>query len=161
MMGKYFIKDVLLITEIKESAACEIEDKLKMNGCKCSVIWKKKDNTFFIYDENTRYLHKGIKKGDVICILNLYLDKGQLSIISIYRGKDCKWVPNDHEEYFCILNKKGEVTSKTRYSWYLNHELDIAMGNCFKTKEEAEKNKGIIMERYKSIFEYANDLNNE
>ena len=39
--------------------------------------------------------------------------------------------------------------------WNFSDMLNKAMGNCFRTFEEAKKNKDKIMSRYNAILKYA------
>lgn len=59
---------------------------------------------------------------------------------------DWKWKPNDNEEYYYILSD-----GKVRSCAWLDDEIDTSrfiIGNCFKTKEEAEA----IAEKFKKLL---------
>ena len=70
-----------------------------------------------------------------------------------------KWEPKEGEKHFYVFAKHGLVSDKTRHDWDLDDEIAIALGNCFKTREEAEKHKDTIVERYKKLAAYAKELN--
>lgn len=70
-----------------------------------------------------------------------------------------KWKPKEGEEYFYVFAKHGFVTSKYNHYWDLGGEVMIALGNCFKTEEEAKKHSAEIIERYQKLIAYAKELN--
>lgn len=74
-------------------------------------------------------------------------------------GVSPKWKPKEGEEYFYVFAKHGLVTSQYNHSWDLDGEAMIALGNCFKTEEEAKKHSAEIIERYQKLIAYAKELN--
>ena len=74
-------------------------------------------------------------------------------------GVSPKWEPKEGEEYFYVFAKHGLVTKQYRHSWDLDGEALIALGNCFKTRAEAEKYAPEIIERYQKLIAYAKELN--
>lgn len=71
-----------------------------------------------------------------------------------------KWEPKYDEEYFYVFDKqKGLATKKARRDWDLSGDLAIAVGNRFKTQEEAEEHASEIIERYQKLIAYAKELN--
>ena len=74
-------------------------------------------------------------------------------------GVSPKWEPKEGEEYFYVFAKHGLITSQYRHSWDLDGEAMVALGNCFKTKEEAGKHSAAIIERYQKLIAYAKELN--
>lgn len=68
------------------------------------------------------------------------------------------WKPKDGEEYY-VINAESEIEKR----YWNNDEYDIGsyqMGNCFKTKEEAEKEKEKIIIK-KKLERYAEEHNTE
>lgn len=65
------------------------------------------------------------------------------------------FVPEDGKEYYSILLTTGEPYKSTFYECIFDDLLNKAMGNYFRTKEEAEKNKDKIISRYKTLLKYA------
>lgn len=74
-------------------------------------------------------------------------------------GVSPKWEPKVGEEFFRVTWDDGGVCYTTRLKDYLRDELDIALGNCFKTSAEADKHAAEIVERYQKLSEYAKELN--
>ena len=70
-----------------------------------------------------------------------------------------KWAPEYGERYFYVFANNGLVTNKIRHDWELDDDLAIAVGNCFKTQEEAEEHASEIIERYQKLIAYAKELN--
>lgn len=68
------------------------------------------------------------------------------------------FVPEDGKEYYSILLTTGEPYKSTFYECIFNDLLNKAMGNCFRTEEEAKKNKDKIISRHKTILKYAEML---
>lgn len=73
------------------------------------------------------------------------------------------WRPKNRDTYFFV----GLVTNEScKYKIYKGimiddyyyDELNIIIGNCFKTEAEAERNKEKMVERYKKILDYARSL---
>nr|DAM05942.1 MAG TPA: hypothetical protein [Bacteriophage sp.] len=65
------------------------------------------------------------------------------------------FVPEDGKKYYSILLTTGEPYKSTFYECIFDDLLNKAMGNCFRTEEEAEKNKDKIISRYKTLLKYA------
>lgn len=74
-----------------------------------------------------------------------------------------RWRPKNGEKYYLIgvtAIKSGECVIRhiDMIDDYYYDELNVILGNCFKTKEEAERNKEKMVERYKKILDYARSL---
>ena len=69
-----------------------------------------------------------------------------------------KLILEEGQKYWSMSMDGDYVYSSYYLPSYL-HKLDVAMGNCFKTKKEAEANIDKVKEKYKKIFEYAKTLN--
>ena len=73
-----------------------------------------------------------------------YLDNSISTVLEMLltgRAKLIKkpWVPRNDGDVYYYINVMGEVF-KTSFSRYNNQEsMRVRMGNCFRTKEEAEK----------------------
>lgn len=65
------------------------------------------------------------------------------------------FVPKDGEVYYSILLSTSSAYKSTFYECIFSDKLDRAIGNCFRTEEEAEKNKDKIISRYKTLLKYA------
>lgn len=65
------------------------------------------------------------------------------------------FVPEDGKKYYSILLTTGEPYKSTFYECIFDDLLNKAMGNYFRTEEEAEKNKDKIISRYKTLLKYA------
>lgn len=65
------------------------------------------------------------------------------------------FIPKDGEVYYSILLATSNTYKSTFYECVFSNKLDRAIGNCFRTEEEAKKNKDKIISRYKTILKYA------
>nr|DAW27902.1 MAG TPA: hypothetical protein [Caudoviricetes sp.] len=65
------------------------------------------------------------------------------------------FVPEDGKDYYSILLPTEEPYKSMYCEWNFSDMLNKAMGNCFRTFEEAKKNKDKIMSRYNAILKYA------
>nr|DAW27409.1 MAG TPA: hypothetical protein [Caudoviricetes sp.] len=70
-------------------------------------------------------------------------------------AKKTPFVPKDGEEYYSILLSIEKPYKSTFYEYIFSDELNKAIGNYFRTEEEAEKNKGKIISRFKTLLKYA------
>jgi hypothetical protein len=70
-------------------------------------------------------------------------------------AKKIPFVPKDGEFYYSILLSIEKPYKSTFYEYIFSDELNKAIGNCFRTEEEAEKNKGKIISRFKTLLKYA------
>lgn len=70
-------------------------------------------------------------------------------------AKKTPFVPKDGEGYYSILLSTGNPYKTMFYEYIFSDELNKAIGNCFRTEEEAEKSKGKIISRYKTLLKYA------
>lgn len=73
------------------------------------------------------------------------------------------WRPKNSDTYFfvgLVTNEscKYKIYKSIMVDDYYYDELNVILGNCFKTKEEAERNKEKMVERYKKILDYARSL---
>ena len=74
-------------------------------------------------------------------------------------GVSPKWEPKGGEEFYRVTWDDGLIVRNRRITGYLRDELDIALGNCFKTEEDATKHARPILERYQKLIAYAKELN--
>ena len=70
-----------------------------------------------------------------------------------------KWEAKGGEEFFRVTWDDGLIVQDIRVTGNLRDKLDIAIGNCFKTREDATKHTREILERYKKLITYAKELN--
>ncbi|NJE34606.1 hypothetical protein E0L13_06215 [Megasphaera sp. SW808] len=70
-----------------------------------------------------------------------------------------KWEPKEAECFYYVMSSNGFVNHTWHFPDNLYDKIAVALGNCFKTKEEAEKYKDEILERYQKLSEYAKELN--
>lgn len=69
------------------------------------------------------------------------------------------FVPKDGEVYYSILLSTSKAYKTTFYEYIFSNNLDRAIGNCFRTEEEAEKHKDEIIKRFNKLIPYAKTLN--
>ena len=85
----------------------------------------------------------------------------ELAFQRLAKKLGCKprWTPEEKEEFY-RYEDTYEYISISFYSpsWF-HDAIAVAIGNCFKTKEEACEHKDEIMERYKKLIAYAKTLN--
>ena len=74
-------------------------------------------------------------------------------------GVSPKWEPKKWETYYYYLPYFDSVCEAKNSGFTTLDTLNVAMGNCFKTEEEAEKHKEELRERWNKIYEYAKELN--
>jgi hypothetical protein len=96
--------------------------------------------------------NKGISKCNQIDAFNLEVGL-QLAIQRL--AEKTPFVPKDGEFYYSILLSTGNAYKSTFYVHIFSDELNKAIGNCFRTKEEAEKNKEKITSRFTMLLKYA------
>lgn len=70
-----------------------------------------------------------------------------------------KWEPKCGDEFFRVTWDDGFIVRNRRIKGYLRDELDIALGNCFITEDDATKHSRAILERYQKLIAYAKELN--
>lgn len=70
-----------------------------------------------------------------------------------------KWKPKEGEEFFRVTWDDGLITRNRRITGYLRDNIDIALGNCFITEDDATKHSREILERYQKLIAYAKELN--
>lgn len=96
--------------------------------------------------------NKGISKCNKIDAFNLEVGL-QLAIQRL--AEKTPFVPKDGEFYYSILLSIEKPYKSTFYEHIFSDELNKAIGNCFRTEEEAKKNKDKIMSRFKTLLKYA------
>lgn len=69
-----------------------------------------------------------------------------------------KWMPKENEKFYYCDGFLSLVFSTTYSPYLLEFPLWYAMGNCFKTKEEAHTHMDEIHRRYKEWVVVANKL---
>lgn len=74
-------------------------------------------------------------------------------------GVSPKWEPKGGDEFYRVTWDDGLIVRNRRITGYLRDELDIALGNCFKTEDDATKHARAILERYQKLIAYAKELN--
>jgi hypothetical protein len=99
--------------------------------------------------------NKGISKCNQIDAFNLEIGV-QLAVQRL--AEKTLFVPEDGKKYYSILITTGEPYESTFYECIFDDLLNKAMGNCFRTEEEAEKNRDKIISRHKTILKYAEML---
>lgn len=70
-------------------------------------------------------------------------------------AKKAPFIPKDGEVYYSILFSTRNAYKSRFYECIFSDKLDRAIGNCFRTEEEAEKNKDKIISRFKTLLKYA------
>lgn len=74
-------------------------------------------------------------------------------------GVSPKWKPKVGEEFFRVTWDDGLIVRNRRITGYLRDNIDIALGNCFITEDDATKHSREILERYQKLIAYAKELN--
>lgn len=69
------------------------------------------------------------------------------------------FIPREGQAY-CYVDANGVVRG-TGFLGSIDSQLNVAMGNCFKTRAQAQVNAGIIMERLKKATELLKTLRDE
>lgn len=75
------------------------------------------------------------------------------------------WLPKNGDLYWSVTVTDDGLDNVSAAVWtkisslYWGNLLSVAIGNCFKTKEEAEKNIDRIKEKYRKMIEYSKTLN--
>lgn len=74
-------------------------------------------------------------------------------------GYTPKWKPKEKEGFYRYVNTCESISVSFYSSSWFHDAIAVAIGNCFKTQEEACGHKDEIMERYKKLIAYAKTLN--
>lgn len=69
------------------------------------------------------------------------------------------FVPKDGEVYYSILLSTSKAYKTTFYEYIFSNNLDRAIGNCFRTADEALKHRDEIRKRFNKLIAYAKTLN--
>lgn len=96
--------------------------------------------------------NKGISKCHPDDVFNLEIG---LKLAVQRLAEKAIFVPEDGKDYYSILIATGEPFKMIFCENVYSDMLNKAIGNCFRTEEEAEKNKDKIISRYKTILKYA------
>ena len=70
-----------------------------------------------------------------------------------------KWEPKEGETYFYVFTCDKNVSDRSFHKGWFSQELDVSIGNCFKTRKEANEHAAEIIERYQKLITYAKELN--
>lgn len=70
-----------------------------------------------------------------------------------------RWTPKEREVFYRYVDTYESSSVSFYYPSWFHDAIAVAIGNCFKTQEEACKHKDEIMERYKKLIAYAKTLN--
>ena len=70
-----------------------------------------------------------------------------------------KWEPKEGETYFYVFTCDKNVSDRPFHKGWFSQELDVSIGNCFKTRKEANEHAAEIIERYQNLIAYAKELN--
>lgn len=106
------------------------------------------------------YIYK-ITKSEILYksqISDYWLSESSKTIVKLLRG-DCKavpkpWKPADRELYWYYSASNG-LANYTKWDGEYNELVFWKVGNCFKTKEEAETKGKEIMEQIQKEYEEA------
>lgn len=96
--------------------------------------------------------NKGISKCHPDDVFNLEIG---LKLAVQRLAEKAIFVPKDGKDYYSILLPTGEPCKSMYCECIFSDMLNKAMGNCFRTFEEAKKNTDKIMSRHNAILKYA------
>lgn len=96
--------------------------------------------------------NKGISKCHPDDVFNLEIG---LKLAVQRLAEKAIFVPEDGKDYYSILLPTGEPYKSMYCECIFSDMLNKAMGNCFRTFEEAKKNTDKIMSRHNAILKYA------
>lgn len=96
--------------------------------------------------------NKGISKCHPDDVFNLEIG---LKLAVQRLAEKAIFVPEDGKDYYSILLPSGEPYKSMYCECIFSDMLNKAMGNCFRTFEEAKKNTDKIMSRHNAILKYA------
>ncbi len=71
-------------------------------------------------------------------------------------SEKCPFIPKRGEEYWKVFSTEGNIVSILYYKGFFVQELDIAIGNCFRTEEEAKKHKFEIIDKFRTLLDLTN-----
>ena len=74
-------------------------------------------------------------------------------------GVSPKWEPKEGKTYFYVFTCDKNVSDRSFHKGWFSQELDASIGNCFKTRKEANEHAPEIIERYQKLIAYAKELN--
>ena len=71
-------------------------------------------------------------------------------------SKKCPFIPKSGEEYWKVFSTEGNIVAIFYNKGFFEQELDIAIGNCFRTEEEAKKHKFEIIDKFRTLLDLTN-----
>lgn len=71
-------------------------------------------------------------------------------------SKKGPFIPKSGEQYWKVFSTKGNIIDMIYNKGFFEQEIDIAIGNCFRTEEEAEKHKDKVIDKFKNILDLVN-----
>lgn len=102
---------------------------------------------------------RGDKKGIARCCPEDTFDVGVGVKLAVERLQaQEKFIPKEHESFYCIRRELKQVLDTTYCSMFEEDVIFVAMGNCFRTKKEAESNRDKINARFDKLLAYAKEL---
>lgn len=135
-----------------ENVIAKYEKEFLPDGICLAYVSIHKNGKIIVKDDKG---NKGISKCHPDDAFNLEVGL-QLAIQRLAEKILC--FPEDGKKYYSILLTTGEPYKSTFYECIFDDLLNKAMGNCFRTEEEAKKNKDKIISRHKTILKYAEML---
>lgn len=100
--------------------------------------------------------NKGISKCHPDDAFNLEIGV-QLAVQRL--AEKVKFVPKENQEYWGIGTTTGQPLCTTCNSALYDCLIDMAIGNCFRTDDEALKHRDEIRKRFNKLIAYAKTLN--
>lgn len=128
-----------LMPEILEKLGLEIDERFDVESDGVKVL----ENVYF----DSGYFLVDIFSEDHSAWLSNILS-GTVKIVKK------PWNPKGGETYFCVYID-GQVVRNTFMKWRTDDCAFIAMGNCFRTKEEAEAAKPEMLKKMKEAMKEA------
>lgn len=71
-------------------------------------------------------------------------------------SKKGPFIPKSGEQYWKVFSTKGNIIDMIYNKGFFVQELDIAIGNCFRTEEEAKKHKFEIIDKFRTLLDLTN-----
>lgn len=74
--------------------------------------------------------------------------------------KGVKWTPAVSDNFYSVDDADGTINKSVKIgmSWFKD-DINISLGNCFRTLEEAREHKDEVVDKMNKLFQYARKIN--
>lgn len=74
--------------------------------------------------------------------------------------KGVKWTPAVSDNFYSVDDADGTINKSVNIgmSWFKD-DINISLGNCFRTLEEAREHKDEVVDKMNKLFQYARKIN--